>query len=82
MAEKTNLMRTPEKSEILNLSIEKSPLSPEFKAVTEMLGFHTFADLQKHRTSKLESLPGFHQLLIYEYVEFFEKNKLGQLIDL
>jgi hypothetical protein len=74
-------MQSSEKEEILKLPIEQSPLSPEFKAVSEMLGFHIFADLLAHRTNKLQSLPGFDQHLVYEYVEYFEHNKLGYLID-
>lgn len=74
-------MKHSEHVDILNLPIEQSPLSPEFKAVTELLGFHSFSDLLLHRTVKLLSLPGFNQHLIYEYVEFLETNQMGHLID-
>lgn len=75
------LMKPIQQKEILELPIAKSPLSTEFKTITEILGFHTFSDLLQHRTVKLQSLPGFEQHLIYEYVEYLETNQLGHLID-
>ena len=66
---------------ILDQPIAQSPLSTEFKTVAQILGFHTFSDLLEYRTAKLLTLPGFSQHLIYEYVEYLEANKLGQLID-
>ncbi|WP_029279475.1 hypothetical protein [Pedobacter borealis] len=74
-------MKQSEQVEILNLPIAKSPLSTEFKTVTETLGFHTFSELLQHRTIKLQILPGFDQQLIYEYVDFLENNQMGHLID-
>jgi len=74
-------MKHSEYVDILNLPIERSPLSLEFKTVTETLGFHNFSDLLIHKTVKLSSLPEFNQQLIYEYVEFMETNQMGHLID-
>ena len=74
-------MKQSENVDILHQPIAQSPLSNEFKTVTETLGFHTFSDLLQHRTTKLLSLPGFDQHLIYEYVDFLEKNQMGHLID-
>lgn len=67
--------------DIIDQPIAQSPLSNDFKTVTETLGFHTFSDLLQHRTAKLLNLPGFNQHLIYEYVEFLEANQMGHLID-
>ena len=67
--------------EFIDQSIAKSPLSNDFKSVTEVLGFHTFSDLLAHRTAKLLTLPGFNQHLIYEYVDYLETNDMGHLID-
>lgn len=74
-------MKQSEKVDILNQPIAQSPLSNEFKTVTDALGFHTFSDLIQHRTVKLLCLPGFNQHLIYEYVEFLETNQMGYQID-
>ncbi|WP_316786569.1 hypothetical protein [Pedobacter frigiditerrae] len=74
-------MKQSETVDILDLPIAQSPLSNEFKAVTEMLGFHNFSDLQQHRTVQLQNLPDFDQHLIYEYVEFMETNQMGHLVD-
>jgi len=74
-------MKQIEQVDIPKLPIANSPLSTEFKTVTEVLGFHDFSDLLQHRTVKLQNLPGFVQHLIYEYVEFLEKNQMGYLID-
>jgi len=74
-------MKQSEQADILNLAIANSPLSTEFKNVTEILGFHNFSDLLQHRTVKLQNLPGFDQHLIYEYVEFMETKQMGNLID-
>lgn len=74
-------MKHSEQVDILKLPIANSPLSTEFKTITETLGFHTFSDLLQHRTAKLLNLPGFNQHLIYEYVEFLETNQMGHLID-
>ncbi len=74
-------MKQSENVDILDQRIAQSLLSNEFKTVTEILGFHTFSDLLKHRTAKLLNLPGFNQHLIYEYVEFMETNQMGHLID-
>lgn len=63
-------MKQSENVDILDQPIAQSQLSTEFKTETEILGFYTFSDLLQHRTAKLLSLPGFTQLLIYEYVEF------------
>ncbi|MEJ5993259.1 hypothetical protein WG904_02420 [Pedobacter sp. Du54] len=70
-----------ENVDILYKPIAQSQLSKEFKTVTEILGFHNFSDLLQHRTVQLQSLPGFDQHLIYEYVEFLEANQMGHLID-
>lgn len=67
--------------EFIDQSIAKSPLSTDFKSVTEVLGFHTFSDLLAYRTAKLLILPGFTQHLIYEYVDYLETNDMGHLID-
>ena len=67
--------------DILDQPIAQSPLSDEFKTVTETLGFHTFSDLLQHRTAKMVNMPGFNQHLIYEYVDFLESNQMGHLID-
>jgi hypothetical protein len=74
-------MKQLEQMDILKLPIATSPLSTEFKMVTEVLGFHTFSDLLQYRTVKLLNLPGFTQNLIYEYVTFLETKKMGYLID-
>ena len=74
-------MKHLEQVEVFNLAIAQSPLSTEFKTVTETLGFHTFSELLQHRTIKLQILPGFNQHLIYEYVDFMERNQMGHLID-
>jgi hypothetical protein len=74
-------MKQSETVDILDQPIAQSPLSTEFKTVTEILGFHTFSDLLRHRTVKLLSLPGFDQHLVYEYVDFLETNQMGHLID-
>ena len=74
-------MKQTEQVDILKLPIANSPLSTQFKTVTEVLGFHNFSDLLQHRTVQLQNLPGFDQHLIYEYVEFLEKNQIGHLID-
>lgn len=74
-------MKQSEKVDILDQPIAQSPLSTEFKTVTETLGIHTVSDLLQHRTANLLNLPGFSQHLIYEYVEFLEKNQMGHLID-
>jgi len=68
-------------TDVSTLSIAQSPLSKEFRTVTELLGFHNFSDLLQHRTAKLKDLPGFDQHLIYEYVEFMETNQMGHLVD-
>ncbi|RZJ92252.1 MAG: hypothetical protein EOO20_02440 [Chryseobacterium sp.] len=74
-------MKQSEKVDIVDLPIAQSALSTEFKTVTEILGFHNFSDLLQHRTVKLQSLPGFDQHLVYEYVNFLEMNQMGHLID-
>ncbi|RZK13134.1 MAG: hypothetical protein EOO46_00445 [Flavobacterium sp.] len=74
-------MKQSENVDILYQPIAQSPLSNEFKTVTEILGFHTFSDLLQHRSAKLLNLPGITQHLIYEYVEFLESNQMGHLID-
>lgn len=74
-------MKQSEQVDFLDQPIAQSPLSNEFKTVTETLGLHTFSDLLQQRTVKLLSLPGFNQYLIYEYVDFLEKNQMGNLID-
>ncbi|TKC04331.1 hypothetical protein [Pedobacter frigoris] len=74
-------MKQSENVAILDQPIAQSPLSTEFKTVTEILGFHTFSELLQHRTAKLLNLPGFTQHLIYEYVEFMESNQMAHLID-
>jgi hypothetical protein len=74
-------MKHSKNADILDQPITLSPLSTEFKTVTEILGFHTFSDLLQHRTAKLLSLPSFTQQLVYEYVDFLETNQMGHLID-
>ena len=74
-------MKQLEQVAILDQPIAQSPLSTEFKTVTEILGFNSFSDLLRHRTNKLQKMPGFDQHLIYEYVDFMETNQMGHLID-
>lgn len=74
-------MNQSELMDILKLPIANSPLSHEFKMVTEILGFHIFSDLLQYRTVELLNLSGFTQHLIYEYVQFLETNKMGHMID-
>jgi hypothetical protein len=74
-------MKQSENVDIVDQPIAQSPLSTEFKVVSETLGFHNFSDLLQHRTAKLLNLPGFTQHLIFEYVEFLEMNQMGHLID-
>ncbi|MBC6112807.1 hypothetical protein ACFOG5_19445 [Pedobacter fastidiosus] len=74
-------MKQSVQADILDKPIAKSPLSTEFKTITEILGFHSFSDLLQHRTVNLLTLPGFTQQLIYEYVEYLEVNQMGHLID-
>jgi hypothetical protein len=69
------------KEKLLNEEIAKLELSQDFKLISEMLGFHTLADLVRQGSSSLRKLPGFTQQLLFEYVNFLEKNKLGHYVD-
>ncbi len=49
-------MKQSENVDILYQPIAQSQLSKEFKTVTEILGFHIFSDLLRHRTVQLQNL--------------------------
>nr|WP_294895106.1 hypothetical protein [uncultured Pedobacter sp.] len=69
------------KEKLLNEEIAKLELSRDFKLVSELLGFYTLSDLVRQDSSSLRKLPGFTQQLLFEYVYFLEKNKLGHYVD-
>lgn len=66
---------------LLNEPIVLLGMSQEFCGITEILGFHTLADLLERHTGELIKLPGFSEHLLYEYVDFLERRRMGHYID-
>ena len=62
---------------VLNLSINALEFTPEFKAKAEQLGLYKLADLVDQSAYDLLKLPGFNHRLLFEYINFLEKEKLG-----
>lgn len=67
--------------QLMHHPLEALKLSPKLKAVAEMHGFFSLADIASLDTQQLEKRVGFSLHLIYEYVNFMEENGLGKYVD-
>ena len=67
--------------QLMHQPLETLKLSPRLKAVAEMHGLFSLADIARLDTQELEKRTGFSLHLIYEYINFMEVNGLGKYVD-
>ena len=73
-------MKKPAKN-ILSLPINTLPLSLEFKAMAKENSFFSLSELVELPIDVLLKHPLFDQRMLFEYLDFLEKNGLEDLIE-